>query len=99
MGTDLRTANSDTSLSDARRDFAQVVADSKAMTNPPAAIRSDVGALVSDIGQVNTWLDTKATEAELSGENVPSAVAGPFNDLTAKGKAVVSWTTANCPSS
>lgn len=97
MRSDFQAALSDTpSLSEARREFAQLVKDSEAATNPPAAISGDVQALVSDIGKFNTWLDTQATQADLSGSKVPSAIATTFSDLRTRADAVDSWTKAHC---
>lgn len=102
---DLQSAGYDTtpgfpsSLSDVRRDFADLVEDSKAITSPPAAIRSDIKSVVSDFKQIDSWVRTQATKAELSDNNIPFEVARPFNDLKVKLKALKSWAASNCRSS
>jgi hypothetical protein len=99
---DLQAASYDTtpgfpsSLTDVRRDFADLVQDSKAITSPPAAIRSDVRSLVSDLKQINTWVRKSATMAELTGSGIPSVFAYPFQDLKVRVKALNSWAAANC---
>lgn len=94
--SDISSVTSITSLASAKTSFAKVTADTKAITNPPAAIRSDALALVSDIQQINTWLDTQATQSDLNGNSAPPAIAGPFNDLNTRGTAVDTWAKAHC---
>ena len=91
-------AGGDTTLAQARTDYATVVTDADAITGPPAAISSDMQSAVVDVRAINTWVQTQATQAELNGTAVPAAVAAPFNDLQSKGQTIDNYAKAHCPS-
>lgn len=84
-------------LSAVKKQLPPLVDSGKQAANgAPSEIKGDVTALVGDISAINTWVQTKATEKDLSGENVPAGVAKPFTDLEKRLPTLASWYAKNC---
>jgi hypothetical protein len=92
----LETATSQSQLADIRRDFPKALAEAEAMTSVPASLAGVIPGLIGDLKAVNSWLQTEATQADLSSNKVPAAIAKPFSDLEAKGATVIAYAQKDC---
>lgn len=95
--TRFKAVTSENDLSTVKKELPSLVAGGqKATSGAPAEIKSDVTALVSDIAAINDWIQHKATQKELTGNDVPPVVAKPFADLEQRLSTLQAWYGKNC---
>ncbi len=84
-------------LATVKAELPPVVSSGQALAaKAPSTIRGSLTSLVSDVGQFNTYVQTKATQASLDSSKVPTEIAKPLADLQVSGAAVKLWDQANC---
>jgi hypothetical protein len=91
-----KTAFSDSTLADTKRDFPKVVSTAQALNPAPANLRTSVSNTNADLVRINAWVQTQATQKDLNGNSVPSVIKGPFSDLQTQTKTLSSYATGTC---
>lgn len=94
--TALQAATSQSKLASVKRDFPRALAEAEHLKGAPSSLASDIPGLVSDLKAVNSWLQTRATQADLSSSTIPSAIAKPLKDLQVRGAAILGYAQKSC---
>ena len=86
----------DNSLAEAKSAMPKLLADAKAMTPAPAGLQSSMEKVISDLTQVNDWVQKQTSNQAVSGNNAPANVKAALADLD-KHPQVKAWLKKNCP--
>jgi hypothetical protein len=90
------TAFNDSTLSDIKRDFPKVVSTAKTLNPAPATLRQAASKTTGDVEQLDTWVQTQATQQDLNANNIPGAIKGPYTDLQTQAKTLSSYAKNTC---
>jgi len=93
VGLDRRLASV---RADLRRSATEAGAVVSAGVPEGPGIQPFLGRLVSDLRNISLWLDTRATQADLDADRVPSGVRRSMDDMGYDFRQLQQWADANC---